>query len=118
MKRFTTTLLIVFAIFLLTGCEQQQSQTFTTVVGIVTNMEHEDSQYIPIPYYNTNTKQTTIKFQFFPEHNYVTIAYDNLSQTFDDKELYNKVAIGDSVEVILHEVFEKGNIVARNLELE
>lgn len=116
MKR-STILLIIAILFLLTGCEQRTHE-YTTVEGIVTNLEYEEDKFLPIPYYNSITKMTNIRQQYFPEHNYVTITYGDLSKTFDDKNLYNEVEIGDTVEITLHQVYDKNHsLIEEELEL-
>lgn len=63
------------------------------ITGIVTKKEYKDSFLMVMP--------TTLMPHRFPEKYLVTITYNNLSETFDDKELYYQVEEGDTVDVML-----------------
>jgi len=56
--------------------------------------------------------------QWFPESNLVTVSYDDISATFDNKEVYEIVEEGDTIQVVLHQTYDKnGNLKKRSLDM-
>lgn len=115
MKR-SIALLIIFCLFL-TGCSQYVYKS-NTVVGTVTSLEHENTKQIPYSFYNSTTDTVDIRYRIEPEHNYITVSYGNIVETFDDEDLFETVKVGSSIELNLIQTFdEDNNLVKEELEL-
>ncbi len=113
MKRFIWVITIVMCIFI-TGCQSIDKKEEIEVTATVTAVQYKHSYITYIPMY-TGKFFTNIT-QFHPEQYLVTVAYDDLSKTFDDETLYKKVKKGDKVELILYNGYDKeGNLVEQYL---
>lgn len=115
MKRFILVITIVMCIFI-TGCQSIDKEEEIEVTATVTEMRYKSSYTTFIPIFNG--KSTTLMPQFHPERYLVTVAYDDLSKTFNNESLYNKVKEGDEVQLILYNGYDKdGNLVIQDLRL-
>lgn len=88
----------------------------TEVVATITNKEHigNKTNYIPISAGDV--------FYFIPqdisEKHKVTITYEDVSITIEDKELYNSYNENDTITMILQTAYDKkGNITKQRLVL-
>lgn len=109
MKRFLLLVTIIMC-FSLTACHAVVSMEKVEVSGTVTEMKFEKE----VIQYNAALKIP----QYRPERYLVTISYESLSQTFDNKELYEAVKEGDIVQITLCNGYDdEQNLVWQGLEL-
>ena len=116
MKRFIIllTAIILFVVFA-SYCIKIEKEEKIEVSATVVDMQYEDSYMIltPIIY----GKITTFVPRTYPERYLVTISYDDVSETFDDKELYENVKIGDIIQMILYKGYnKKGTLIKQTLQ--
>lgn len=103
MKKFLRTFYIIAILtilcFPITGCADE---TETRIVKAkVTKKEYTES-YTDFGYYFDAWKgKYRWKFKTFPEKYDVTVTYNDISKTFDDKNFYESVEIGDTVDMKL-----------------
>lgn len=115
MKRFIA--LLIISCTLLTGCHQYVYKC-TKVTGTVTSMEHKDSELVSELYHDVATRTLRTRERTEPEHNYVTVSYEDIVETFDNSELFDTLKVGDSIELNLCQTFdEDNNLVYEELEL-
>ena len=87
-----------------------------SVTATITDKEHKKT-YTTMMHITTG-KTTTLIPQTHPEKFLVTVEYQNLTETFDDEDLYNSVDCGDSIEIILYKTFnKKGKLLDESLKL-
>lgn len=87
------------------------------VSTIIAEMQYESSYILQLPTYNSITKTTTIRQQPYPAKYLVTITYENISETFNDKTLFEKVKEGDIIQMILCKSYDKnGNLIKQTLQ--
>lgn len=98
MKRFILVITIVMCIFM-TGCQSIAKEEEIEVTATVTEVRYRGSYTTFIPIFNGKT--STLIPQFHPERYLVTVAYDDLTETFNDEPLYDKVKEGDEVQTNL-----------------
>lgn len=111
MKRFTVLLIIVIMCGVLTSCRQPIiDEEKIEVCATVAEMEYEESycRYNP----------TLRILEYVPEEYLVTITYEDISKTFDNKRLYKRVEEGDSIQIILYKKYdEDGKLIRQTLQL-
>lgn len=116
MKRFTVLLAIIMCV-VLTGCQSVFVREKTEVSATVTEMQYEDSYTTLMPMYNAATKTTMLIPQSHSAQYLVTITYEGISETFDDKTLYESVKEGDIIQMILCEDYdEDDNLIKQTLQ--
>ena len=109
MKRFIILITIIMCM-LIVGCKSVVVRENITVSATISKMQYEDSY----TWYNPALKMV----QYFPEEYLVTISYGDISKTFDDQTLYQKVKEGDTIEIILCKEYDKnGNLLRQTLQL-
>lgn len=103
---FTLTMLVVA--FLLTGCEKIVKETNDKVTATVTN-KHRRAGY----------HSRVGKVMVWHSAKYkVTLTYDGVETTLNNHELYDKVEVGDKLEVNLYRGYnEEGEEVVAYLDL-
>ena len=107
-RRFCLVLAIICIV--LTACHAVTSIEKVEVSGTVTQMQYEKD----FVRYNPALKMS----QLYPEQYLVTITYEDISETFDNQTLYEKVKEGDTVQIILCNGYdEERNLVWQGLEL-
>lgn len=110
MKRFTVLLAIIIMCFALTGCQSVIVIEKAEVSATVTEMQYEDAWI----FFNPALKMP----QVFPEEYSVTISYEDISETFDDQDLYESVEKGDKIKMILCKYYdEDGNLIKQTLQI-
>lgn len=107
MKRFTVLLAIMCVV--LTGCQSVIVREKNEVSATVTEMQYEDSYTTFMPMYNVASKTTMLLPQTHSAQYLVTITYEGISETFDDKTLYESVKEGDIIQMILCKDYDKDN---------
>lgn len=108
MKRFTVLLAIIMCVAL-TGCQSVIVREKIEVSATVTEMQYEDSWI----FFNPALKMP----QIFPEEYLVTISYEDISETFDDKTLYESVEEGNTILMVLCKDYdEDGNLIKQTLQ--
>lgn len=111
-------IILMFVLFslMLSGCTNSKvivNEQKEEVTATVTSVEEV---FVPPTYYFSPATNTSMPF-FYPNEYNVTVTYDDLSQTFNDKSLYNSVNVGDTIQVILHEVVDDEGKTTRELLL-
>ena len=120
MKRFTVILAIIMCVAL-TGCQSviviEKNEVSASsivsekveVLATVTEMQYEDSWI----FFNPALKMP----QVFPEKYLVTISYEDILETFEDKTLYEPVEEGNTIQMILCKDYDKdGNLIKQTLQ--
>lgn len=100
MRRSMALLLVAIILCtMLCGCKKVTETEEVQVIGTVTDMVHHDSKvtYAVI----SNGKTTIVVPRRHPAEYKVSITYGTITEVFDDKELFEKVSIGDKVEITL-----------------
>lgn len=102
MKKLFITIFILLISFLLCSCTKYNFQS--NVEALVIDKHYESDYTIIIPVITTigNTTTTTMQTQYYPEEYNVKIKYEHFTTTIDNKELYNKLNMGDKVNVKLY----------------
>ena len=120
MKRLSLTisiicLILVCVISFLKSNVVDKEETIS-VTATITDKEYKKT-YTTMMHITTG-KTTTLIPQIYPEKFLVTVEYQNLTETFDDEDLYNSVDCGDSIEIILYKTFnKKGKLLDESLKL-
>ena len=84
MKRFILLVVIIMCIAL-TGCQTIEKEEKIDVNATVTDMQYRSSYVTFLPIYNGKT--TTLIPQTHPARYLVTISYEDVSETFNDRNL-------------------------------
>lgn len=92
---------------ILVGCNRVTEKKEQQVVGIVTHREFEE-EYYSTKYVHVHRTLVPISHHH-PAKYLITITYEGIEQTFDNSTLYNKVDVGDSVEVTLVNGYNKNH---------
>lgn len=114
-KRSITLIVVLFTcLFMLAGCQNVVEEQSEEVTATVTDI-HKHSSYITY-YYSPATK--TMLPQSHPARYHVTITYEDLSQEFNNRNLYDSVSVGDTIQVILYKGWNSdGELVVRELRI-
>lgn len=108
MKRFTALLAIIMCV-VLTGCQSDIVREKIEVSAIVTEKQYKDSYFR----YNPALKMP----QRVSAKYLVTISYEDISETFVFKSLYESVEEGDSIHMILCKDYdENGRLIKQTLQ--
>lgn len=81
------------------------------VTAKVTNLEYKKAISQLIPYHNPSTKTTIVRTQQTPAKYLVTITYEDISVTVNDKYLYNSVQEGDTIQMIYCRYYNKDHVL-------
>lgn len=113
MKRFI--LLVVIICVALTGCQTIEKEEKIDVNATVTDMQYRSSYVTMMTIYNDKT--TTLIPKTHPARYLVTISYENVSETFNDKNLYENVKEGDTIQMVLYNGYDKDdNLIKQTLQ--
>lgn len=116
MKRFTILLTIFICIFL-AGCKQVVVRDQIEVTATVTEKSYTPSYTSFVSIYHPTLKTITLSPIIHSEKHLITISYKHISNTFDDKKLYENVNQGDSIQMILYKDHDKlGQLVDETLQ--
>lgn len=114
MKRFILLVVIIMCVTL-TGCQTIKKEEKIDVNATVTDMQYRSPYIILRPIiYNGNPAviPQTILARYL-----VTISYEDVSETFDDKKLYENVKEGDTIQMVLYKVYDKDdNLIEQTLQ--
>mgnify|MGYP000516744321 FL=1 len=65
----------------------------------------------------SNGKTTTLIPQTHPARYLVTISYEDVSETFNDRNLYENVKEGDTIQMVLYKGYDKDdNLIKQTLQ--
>lgn len=107
-------ILSIFTLVLLTGCASESKTK--TVTGVVFTKDMEESQIIN--YKDVEGGKTVDKEKTTPEKYTVSVMYNSILQDFENKELYERVKLGDEIKVTLKQSFNKrGKVVEESITL-
>ncbi len=106
MKRFILLVVIIMCV-VLTGCQTVEKEEKIDVIATVTDMQYRSSYQTTIPIYNGKT--TTFISQTHPARYLVTISYEDVSETFNNRNLYENVKEGDTIQMVLYRGYDKDN---------
>lgn len=117
MKRFLL-LVIIITSFIFTGCQLVAEREEIKVSAVITDLQYEDS-YIDYWYvYNASIKTVAPISMPVPAKYLVTITYEDVSETFADKILYESVKEGDTIQMVLCKCYDaEGNLIEQTLQL-
>jgi len=93
MKRFIFLVVIIMCVAL-TGCQAIEKEEKIDVNATVTDIEYQSSDGTMMPIFNGET--TILIPQTLPARYLVTISYEDVSKTFNDRNLYENVKEGDT----------------------
>lgn len=118
MKRIiVSTIVCALMAFVFAGCARVVSEDVTEVTAEVIEMEYKRSYttYIPLRV----GKTTVMSPQYHSAKHYVTIRFEDITETFDDEELYDRVKEGDQITAYFYRGYDKaGELVRTKLKLE
>ena len=106
MKRLITFLTIILCV-ILTGCNPVDAEEKLEVTATVTDMQYKDSYITMMPVYTGEF--VTFVSQTHPAQYLVTICYEDVSETFNNKSLYERVKKDDTLQMILYKGYDKDN---------
>ena len=111
-----TCLIIVCVISFLKSNVVVDKEETISVTATITDKEYKKTSTTMM--HITTGKTTTLIPQIHPEKFFVTVEYKDLTETFDDEELYNSVECGDSIDITLYKTFnKKGELLDESLKL-
>ena len=101
----------------LVGCNLIESEEVVEVTAVVVEKDYRASY---TTYYPMKVgKVTTMMPQVHPEKHYVTVQYEDMTEIFEDEDLYDRVEKGEQVEIYLYRGYDKdGVLVRKELRLE
>lgn len=114
MKRFILLVVIIMCVAL-TGCQIIEKEEKIDVNATVTDMQYRSSYVTMMPIYTGKT--TTLIPQTHPARYLVTISYEDVSETFNNRNLYENVKEGDTIQMVLYKGYDKdGNLIKQTLQ--
>jgi hypothetical protein len=114
MKRFVLLVAIIMCT-ILTGCQLIEKEEKINVNAEVTDMQYERSYVTKRPMKMGETY--TYVSQRHPARYLVTISYEDVSETFNDENLYESVKEGDTIQMILYKGYDKNdNLIKQTLQ--
>ena len=115
MKRIVF-LLVIALCFALMGCQKIVTEETIEVQAIVTDKAYKSAYVTMIPVKVGNV--TTMVPQNHPAKYYITVTYEDLSETFDNKALYEELCEGDVLTVIFYRAYnEERQLVRKEIRL-
>lgn len=110
MKRFVLVLVSIIMSVVLASCQSIEKEERMEVTATITEMQYEDSMV----FFNPALKMS----QILTEKYWVTITFEDISETLDDQTLYESVKEGDTIQMILYKAYdENGNLIKQRLYL-
>lgn len=117
MKRFLSLVAIIMVVTL-TGCQSIESEKYEIVTGCVSAMQYVEADTSMTMVFNAGTKMPMPIYEEHPAQYLVTITYECISETFDSKELYERVKEGESIQMLLYKACDKeGNLIKQTLQI-
>ena len=114
MKRFILLVVIIMCVSL-TGCQAIEKEEKIDVNATVTDIQYWSSYVTMMPIFNGKT--TTLIPQTHPARYLVTISYEDVSETFNDRNLYENVKEGDTIQMVLYKGYDKDdNLIKQTLQ--
>ena len=104
MKRFILIAVMIMCATL-TGCKKIEKEEIINVDATVTDTQYQSMHTILIPIFNG--KSITYIPQVHPAKYIVIISYGDISETFNDMDLYERVKVGDTIQMELHKYYDK-----------
>lgn len=116
MKRFVLLVTIIMCV-VLTGCQSLTVSEEIEVSAVIAEVQYKAPYILQLPTYDSISKTTKIRQQPYPAQYLVTITYKDISETFNDRDLYESVAEGDTIQIVLYKVYDKdGNLIKQTLQ--
>lgn len=116
MKRFILLIVFSMCVALTSGCQTIEKEKTIDVNATVTDKRYRSS-YVTMTHMRIG-KTTTLVPQPHPERYLVTISYENVSETFDDKDLYENVEVKDTIQMVLYKGYDRDdNLIEQKLQL-
>lgn len=101
-------LVVILCIFAIAKDKRIEREDEKEVTAIVTHKKYESSYVTMIPMNACNVPQSHAARYL------VTMSYEDVSVTFNDKALYENVKEGDTMQMILYKAYDKDdNLVGR-----
>ena len=104
MKRFILIVVMIMCATL-TGCEEIKKEEIINVDATVIDTQYQAMYTVFIPIFNG--KSIIVIPQVHPAEYNVTISYEDVSKTFNDKNLFMSVKDGDTIKMELHKYYDK-----------
>lgn len=102
-KRNTILIVSLLSIVLvLSGCKDSVEVTKEQKQEVTATVTDINKTIVPPTYYFSPATKTMMPL-FHPTKYNVTVTYEDLSQEFNNQDLYDSVCIGDTIQVILYE---------------
>lgn len=115
MKRLIFLMFIILC-FGLVGCQTIVEEETIEVKATVTSKEYK-SAYVTMVHVRVGNV-TTIVPQTHPAKYYVTVTYEDVSETFNDMILYEELNEGDTLTVIFYRAYnEEHELVEKEIRL-
>lgn len=109
-------LFVVFAGILM-GCSRIVTEEIVEVTVVVVEKDYRAS-YTTYTYVKVGQVTNMIPNRH-PEKHYVTVEFEDMTETFEDEDLYDRVKEGESITVFLYRGYdENGVLVRKELRLE
>lgn len=93
----------VVAIYFFTSLDVEAIEVNATV----TKMEYKKAYTQMIPYRNPSTNTTTVRTVRHPAKYWVTVTYEDVSITVNNKDLFESVQEGDTLEMMYCQYYDK-----------
>ena len=114
MKWFILLVVIIMCVAL-TCCQAIEKEEKIDVNATVTDIQYRSSYVTMMPIFNGKT--TTLIPQTHPARYLVTISYEDVSETFNDRNLYENVKEGDTIQMVLYKGYDKDdNLIKQTLQ--
>lgn len=114
MKRFILLVVIIMCVAL-TGCQTVEKEEKIDVNATVTDMQYRSSYVTMVPI--KSGKIRTFVPQTHPARYLVTISYEDVSKTFNNRDLYENVKEGDTIQMVLYRGYDKDdNLIKQTLQ--
>ena len=81
----------------------------TEVNATVTKMEYKKAHTQMVPYRNPSTKTTTVRTVRHPAKYWVTVTYEDVSITVNNKDIFESVQEGDTLKMIYCKYYNKAH---------
>ena len=116
MKRFILIFSSIILCVVLSSCETIEKEEKLEVSATVIDKQYKNAYTTMMPVFNGKT--TTLIPQRHPALYLVTISYDDVSETFEDRKLYENVKKGDDIKMILYKGYDKkNNLIIKTIQL-
>ena len=115
MKRTIILFTLLVLILSLTGCGGTVEKS--EVDAVVTKLQYNPPKSYPSIEYNFVLKMPMVTSHTKPAEYLITISYEDISVTFDDKKLFESLKEGDTITMVLVKKYNKNNkIVSKSLQ--